>query len=29
MAEKIVPFLEEVGMVNRTARAIYRWANLV
>ncbi len=29
MAEKILPFLEEVGMVNRTARAIYRWANLV
>jgi hypothetical protein len=29
MAEKIVPFLEEVGMVNRTARAIYRWAKLV
>jgi hypothetical protein len=28
MAEKIVPFLEEVGMVNRTARAIYRWAKL-
>ena len=29
MAEKIMPFLEEVGMVNRTARAIYRWAKLV
>jgi hypothetical protein len=28
MAEKIVPFLEEVSMVNRTARAIYRWARL-
>jgi hypothetical protein len=28
MAEKIVPFLEEAGMVNRTARAIYRWAKL-
>jgi hypothetical protein len=28
MAGKILPFLEEVGMVNRTARAIYRWANL-
>jgi hypothetical protein len=28
MAEKIVPFLEEVGMVNRTARALYRWAKL-
>lgn len=29
MAEKIMPFLEEVGMVNRTARAIYRYANLM
>ena len=29
MAEKILPFLEEVGMVNRTARALYRWAHLV
>lgn len=29
MAEKITPFLEEVGMVNRTARAIYRYANLM
>ena len=29
MGEKIMPFLEEVGMVNRTSRAIYRFAHLV
>lgn len=29
MGEKIVPFLEEVGMMNRTARAIYRFANFM
>ena len=29
MAEKIMPFLAEVGMTNRTARAIYRRANLM
>jgi hypothetical protein len=29
MGEKILPFLDEVGMVNRTARAIYRWAHLI
>jgi len=29
MGEKIVPFLEEVGMVNRTARAIYKFVHLV
>ena len=29
MGEKIMPFLEEVGMTNRTARAIYRRANLI
>ena len=28
MGEKIMPFLDEVGMTNRTARAIYRYANL-
>jgi len=29
MGEKILPFLEEVGMVNRTARAIYKFVHLV
>jgi hypothetical protein len=29
MGEKIIPFLDEVGMTNRTARAIYRHANLM
>lgn len=29
MGEKIIPFLEEVGMTNRTARAIYRHVNLM
>ena len=29
MGEKIIPFLEEVGMTNRTARAIYRHAGLM
>ena len=29
MGEKIVPFLEEVGMINQTARAIYRHVNLM
>ena len=29
MGEKIMPFLDEVGMVNRTARAIYRFVHLI
>jgi hypothetical protein len=29
MGEKILPFLEDVGMVNRTARAIYRFVHLI
>lgn len=29
MCAKIMPFLEEVGMVNRTARAIYRLAGVI
>ena len=29
MGDKIMPFLTEVGIVNRSARAIYRWAHLV
>lgn len=29
MAEKIMPFLDEVGMINRTARRIYRRADLL
>lgn len=29
MAEKIVPFLDEVGMINPVARVIYRYAHLL
>jgi hypothetical protein len=29
MAEKILPFLDEVGMINPVARAIYRYAHLL
>jgi hypothetical protein len=29
MGEKILPFLEEVGTVNRTARALYRFVHLI
>lgn len=29
MGEKILPFLDEVGMINRTARALYRRAGLL
>jgi hypothetical protein len=29
MGEKIIPFLEEVGMTNRTARALYRLVHLI
>jgi hypothetical protein len=29
MGEKIMPFLDEVGMLNRTARALYRFARLL
>jgi hypothetical protein len=29
MAEKIIPFLDEVGMINPVARFIYRRAHLM